>query len=66
MADRDGNPALMPADCGYHPDNKGKPLPPTGPTCPNIKETSGNNMDLERYECAVCGLSYTLYYDEMK
>jgi hypothetical protein len=33
--------------------------------CPNMKETGGD-MDCERYSCAVCKKSYTLYYDEMR
>ncbi|WP_172352708.1 hypothetical protein [Mesorhizobium sp. NZP2298] len=32
--------------------------------CANIKEVGGD-FDTERYACAVCGKSYTLYYEDM-
>lgn len=32
--------------------------------CPNI-EDGYSDFELERYECKVCGYSYTLYYEDM-
>ncbi len=34
-------------------------------TCPNLKQVGGT-MESEHYECAVCGESYWLHYDEMR
>ena len=39
---------------------RGKPLS----RCPNIKE-GYQGWDLERYECSVCGMRYTLYDEDM-
>jgi hypothetical protein len=33
--------------------------------CPNLKETGGG-MSGEQYDCAVCGESYFLDYDDMR
>lgn len=33
--------------------------------CPNVEMTY-SDFDKETYECKVCGLYYSLYYDDMK
>lgn len=34
--------------------------------CPNLEEESAWNSDAERYRCALCGVGFNLYYDEMR
>lgn len=35
--------------------------------CPNMKaDPDDTSMESERYECAVCGQTYKLYYEDMQ
>jgi hypothetical protein len=55
MANRKGDPTKQPPECTMRSDGR----------CPNLKETSGNDMDGETYHCDVCGEHYRLYYEDM-
>ena len=57
MADRKGDPAKQPPECGLRQKRY---------SCPHLKETSSNtDMDGEAYRCDVCGEYYRLYYEDM-
>lgn len=40
---------------------------PDGKWCPNMKPRANDtSMESESYECAVCGQTIKLYYDDMR
>lgn len=53
-----GDKSKQPAGC--------KPEDYSQNPCPNLKDVSTFSSDCERYRCAVCGVSFNLYYDEMR
>jgi hypothetical protein len=55
MKDVKGDKSKQPAGCTVNKNSR----------CPNLKEVT-SSFDTERYECAVCGERYTLYYEDMK
>lgn len=58
MADRKGDEAKRPAECGRRDG--------AWEACRHLKDTSSNSdMDGETYDCAVCGEHYRLYYEDM-
>jgi len=58
MADRKGDEAKRPVECGRREGLYG--------VCQHLKETSSNSdMDGETYDCAVCGEHYRLHYEDM-
>ncbi len=56
MADREGDPSKRPPYC------KTADMPTA---CRNLIDKSPLSMDRETYECEVCGLRFTLHYEDM-
>lgn len=69
MSDREADKSKRPPECQkdvFTPSEPGSHRGQWG-GCPHVHETSSNSdMEGETYDCAVCGLHYRLYYEDMQ
>lgn len=67
MSDRKADKSKRPPECkdDTHTPDPARPGFVIWGSCPHLKTVS-ETWDTETLECAVCGLRYTLYDDEMR